>query len=66
MTKQLVQRLVGAGVGILIGILWLTIGFWKTLLLTVLAALGWLLSGMKGLPPQVYDFIARIRFPWDK
>lgn len=66
MTRQTVIRAIGAALGLLAGILILTIGFWKTLLLAALAALGWFLSGARRLPAKFYEVIAGIHFPWDK
>ncbi len=45
MDKQTVWRIVGAGCGILLGVLMLTIGFWKAVLLGALAVVGWTLAG---------------------
>jgi uncharacterized membrane protein len=65
MNKETVKGLVGSVLGLIIAILILTIGFWKTLLLVALAALGWWLSGARQLPQGFYDLLARIKFPWD-
>ena len=65
MNKETVKGLVGSVLGLAIAILILTIGFWKTLLLVALAALGWWLSGARQFPQGFYDLLARIKFPWD-
>ena len=65
MNKETVKGLIGSVLGLIIAILILTIGFWKTLLLVALAGLGWWLSGARQLPQGLYDLLARIKFPWD-
>lgn len=65
MNKETVKGLLGGTLGLITAILILTIGFWKTLLLVGLAAAGWWLSGARQLPQGVYEFLARIKFPWD-
>jgi uncharacterized membrane protein len=65
MNKETVKSIIGIVCGLISGILILTIGFWKTLLLVALATLGWWLSGARQLPQGLYDFLARIKFPWD-
>lgn len=54
------KRLVGALVGIACALLILFIGFWKTLLIVVLAFVGWWLTGSRQIPQEVVDFFARI------
>lgn len=61
MTKEVVWRIVGALLGVLVGILLMTIGFWRTLLIVALAALGWYLAGSKGLAQKLFQAIDRIR-----
>jgi len=58
MNKEMVNGLIAA-------VLILTIGFWKTLLIVALAALGWWLAGARQLPQGFFDLLARIKFPWD-
>jgi uncharacterized membrane protein len=65
MNRDTAKGLFGSALGLIAAILILTIGFWKTLLLVALAALGWWLSGARQLPQGLYDFLARIKFPWD-
>ncbi len=45
MDRRMIVRIVGAGLGVLLGVLMLTIGFWKALLLGLLGAAGWYLAG---------------------
>lgn len=66
MSKEWILRLIGVGVGLLAGILLLTIGFWKTLLLFVLGGIGWFMGGNRKLPPRFYQVLERIHFPWEK
>lgn len=40
--KKYKYRIIGATVGLVIGILFLAIGFWKTMLLILLSALGYM------------------------
>ncbi len=65
MNKETVKSIIGIVCGLISGILILTIGFWKTLLLVALATLGWWLAGARQLPQGFYDLLARIKFPWD-
>jgi uncharacterized membrane protein len=65
MSKEMAKGLIGITLGLVIGILFLTIGFWKTVLLAGLGAAGWLFSGARQLPQGFFDFLARIKFPWD-
>ena len=64
MTRQHIIRIVGGALGVLAGILILTIGFWRTLLLAVLAALGWFLTGSRKCPKPVSQALDRL-FPKD-
>ena len=65
MNRETIKGLVGGVGGLITAILILTIGFWKTLLIVGLAALGWWVSGARQLPQGFYDFLARVKFPWD-
>jgi uncharacterized membrane protein len=65
MKKETVKGLIGGICGLVAGILILTIGFWKTLLLAALSALGWWFAGARQLPQSFYDLLARVKFPWD-
>ena len=50
MPKEYIKQIIGALVGLIVGILFLTIGFWKTLLLVALSAAGWWLMGERKFP----------------
>jgi len=65
MNKEMVKGIIGAASGLIAAVLILTIGFWKTLLIVALAALGWWLAGARQLPQGFFDLLARIKFPWD-
>ncbi len=65
MDKKTVKGLLGGALGLVAAILILTIGFWKALLIVGLTAIGWWLSGARQFPQGLYDFLARIKFPWD-
>lgn len=65
MSKETVKQIIGALLGLTAGILFLTIGFFRTVLLIVLVSLGWWLSGKREIPQGLIDFISRIRLPWN-
>ena len=65
MNRETIKGLLGGVGGLITAIHILTIGFWKTLLIVGLAALGWWISGARQLPQGFYDLLARIKFPWD-
>ena len=54
--------LIGAGVGVTIAVLLLTIGFWKTLLIGAMGGLGAFFGGVEDKQRWVRDFINQ-RFP---
>ncbi len=56
MSPEMVKKFVGAGLGIVIGLMWILIGFWKTLLLAGLAGLGWWLCGSREVPEWLVSF----------
>ena len=56
MSPEMVKKFVGAGLGIVIGLMWILIGFWKTLLLAGLAGLGWWLCGSREIPEWLVNF----------
>ena len=60
MPKTLVKRIVGAAVGVVFALLIIFIGFWKTLLIALLAGLGWWLTGSRQIPQGVIDLFTRI------
>lgn len=65
MTKETIVRIIGALLGVLVGILFMTIGFWRTLLIVVLAAAGWYVAGSKTLTTAVANMIERFRYSRD-
>lgn len=60
MSETLIKRLIGAGAGVLCAILILFIGFWRTVLIALLASAGWWLAGSRKIPDEVIEFFARI------
>ena len=60
MSEPLVKRLAGALVGVVCAVMILFIGFWKTLLIALLAAAGWWLAGSRKIPQVVVDYVVRI------
>ena len=50
MSPKMVKQFIGAGLGLLIGLMCLWVGFFKTLLLVGLAGLGWWLCGSREVP----------------
>lgn len=64
MPKEMVRGIVGAALGIAVGIMLIYLGFFKTLLLVALAALGFLLSQKRDWPSAIADWITRLRSPW--
>ncbi len=61
MPKSLIKQLIGLGVGLVIGVMILLLGFFRTLLLVALGGLGWWLCGSREIPRPLIDFIDRIR-----
>ena len=61
MPSKLMKQIIGAAVGVVIGLMMLFIGFFRTLLLVALGALGWWLCGSRPIPQPVSDFIQRIK-----
>ena len=59
MSNPLIKRLVGALVGVACALLILFVGFWKTLLIVVLAAAGWWAAGSRQIPQGLVDFFVR-------
>ncbi len=60
MSESMVKRLVGALLGVACALLILFVGFWRTLLIAILAGLGWWLAGSRKIPQEVLDLISRI------
>ena len=61
MPPKLVKQIIGAAAGVAIGLMMLFFGFFKTLLLAALGALGWWLCGSRNLPPPLKDLAERTR-----
>lgn len=60
MSPKMTKQIVGAAVGVVIGLLMLLIGFFKTLLLVALGLIGWWLCGSRTIPQPVRDFADRV------
>lgn len=60
MPQAYIKRMIGALLGIMIAVLIIIIGFWRTLLITLLAAAGWWLTGPRTIPQPVKDVFARL------
>lgn len=60
MKQVLIGRVIGAACGLIAAILILTIGFWKTLLIAALVAVGWFVAGSSVVKQSVLDFFSRI------
>ena len=63
MPSRLIKQIIGAAVGVVIGLMMLFIGFFRTLLLVALGALGWWLCGSRSIPKPLKDIVNRI---WDR
>ena len=60
MSPKMIKQIIGAAAGVVIGLLMLLIGFFKTLLLVVLGLVGWWLCGSRTSPQPVKEFIDRV------
>ena len=60
MSPKMIKQIIGAAAGVVIGLLMLLIGFFKTLLLVVLGFAGWWLCGSRIVPQPVKEFIDRV------
>lgn len=60
MSPKMIKQIIGAAAGVVIGLLMLLIGFFKTLLLVALGLLGWWLCGSRTIPQLVKDFADRV------
>ena len=60
MSPKLMKQIIGAAVGVVIGVMMLFIGFFRTLLLVLLGLLGWWLCGSRTIPQPLKDFAARV------
>ncbi len=54
------KKIIGALIGLIIGILFLTVGFFKTLLLCLTTLIGYYLGGRWRFEEDLKDFILRI------
>jgi uncharacterized membrane protein len=61
MSPKLLRQIIGASVGLLIGLLILLIGFGRTLLLCLLALLGWWVCGGCVISEPVRELMERIK-----
>ncbi|NLG24792.1 MAG: DUF2273 domain-containing protein [Clostridiales bacterium] len=64
MSKEMTRRVIGAAIGVGVGLMLLYLGFLRTLLLVALGALGYLLGEKRDWGTAIADFIARLRSPW--
>jgi len=62
MPKQLIERIVGAAVGVVVGLSFLFLGFWETVLLLALGSFGWWLCSERHIPDWLISLIDRIDF----
>ena len=60
MPPKQMKQLIGAAVGLIIGLMILFFGFFRTLLLVVLGLLGWWLCGSRTIPQPLKDFADRV------
>lgn len=60
MPEKLMKQIIGAAVGVVIGLLMLFIGFFRTILLVALGAVGWWLCGSRVIPQPVREIWNRI------
>lgn len=63
MREQYIRQIIGALVGIGIGIMILYIGFFRTLLLVALGALGWWLCGSREMPSWFIGWLNKRNHP---
>ena len=63
--NSLRNKLIGAGCGVVLGVLLLTMGFWKTLLLGGLAVAGAYFFGVSDKSQSLKEFINRVFPPKD-
>ena len=61
MPSKLVKQIIGAAVGVAIGLMMLFVGFFRTLLLVVLGALGWWLCGSRTVPQPLREIAEKIK-----
>lgn len=61
MPPMMIKQVIGAAAGLIIGLMLLFLGLFRTLLLVILGGLGWWLCGSRTIPQPVKDFLARIK-----
>ncbi len=61
MSPKLLRQIIGASVGLLIGLMILLIGFGRTLLLCLLALLGWWVCGGCVISEPVRELMERMK-----
>ena len=60
LSQSMIRKIVGAGIGAAAALLMLWIGFWKTLLICVLACIGWWLAGSRKIPEPVESLLEKV------
>ena len=61
MSPKTMKQIIGAAVGVVIGLMILFIGFFRTLLLVALGLAGWWLCGSRTVPQPVKEFAGRVK-----
>jgi|GEM_PF-332823 len=57
--KEHLNRIIGSSIGLIVGVLFLTIGFWSTLLLALCTFIGYYLSGGTENRLKIIGFFTR-------
>lgn len=57
--KEHLGRIIGTSTGLIVGVLFLTIGFWRTLLLAICVFAGYYLGGGKDNQIKIVKFFSR-------
>lgn len=58
--KEHLTRVIGTAIGLIIGVLFLTIGFWSTLLLALCTSAGYFLSGGEESRLKIFTFFNKV------
>lgn len=58
--RKYAGRLTGAGIGLVIAILFLTLGFWGTLLIAICVGIGFFLGMFRDSREEFLEFVERI------
>jgi len=58
--KEHLTRVIGTAIGLIIGVLFLTIGFWSTLLLALCTFAGYFLSGGEESRLKIFTFFNKV------